>query len=441
MDFTPHTDAEIAEMLRVIGADSIDDLFASVPEAHRLTDGLDLPGPLTEPQVLRSMDALAKRNRTTRDTVSFLGGGAYDHYVPSVIRHLIGRGEFLTAYTPYQPELSQGTLQAQFEYQTLVAGLLGLDVANASMYEGATALAEACLLACRHTRRPRILVSEAVHPEYRKVLETYLEPGHVTAIPADGTGTTPGLSAAVGPDVAAVVVQNPNFFGCLEDAAPVAEAAHGAGALCIGTFTEPLAFGLIEPPGRTGADLAAGEGQSLGLPLSFGGPYIGMFAVRNELVKAMPGRLIGRTVDRRGTPCYTLTLAAREQHIRRANASSNICSNEALCAVAVAIYLSLLGGTGLPRLARYNHHRSELVKARLGAAGIAPAFSGPTFNEFVVRLPRPAEEVVAALAPGGLVPGLALGRVFPGLADCLLVTVTETASDSDIERLIGSLAP
>lgn len=443
MQFIPHTDAEVAEMLATIGVADIEALFDVIPDELRLREDLDLPGPMDEASVARLMAAEAARDATVDSVTSFLGAGAYDHVVPAAVRALVARGEFLTSYTPYQPELSQGTLQAQFEFQTLVARLLGLDVANASMYEGATSLAEACLMARRHTRRARVLVSRAVHPQYRAVLRTYLDPEVVVEVPFGPDGATdPGaLADLAGADVAAVVVQSPNFFGVVEDVAAAADLAHRHEALLVSTFTEPLAFGLCEPPGALGADVAAGEGQSLGLPLAFGGPYVGLFAVRQALVKVMPGRLVGRTVDSRGTPCYTLTLAAREQHIRRARAGSNICTNEGLCALTVAVYLSLLGRTGLQRLALYNHVRAERLKAMLrGVPGLSFPFSGPTFNEFVVRLRGPAGPTADRLASTGLVPGHPLGRDDPALADCLLVTVTEKRTDADFERLVAALS-
>jgi len=437
MDFTPHTEPEIAEMLRVIGVSSIDDLFLEVPEAARILRGLDLPEGLSEAEVARRVQGLADRN-VAGAMASFLGGGAYDHYVPAAVNHLASRGEFLTSYTPYQAEVSQGTLQAQFEYQTMVASLLGMDVANASMYEGATACAEAALMCRRHTRRQQVLVSAAVHPHYREVLRTYLGPEAIREVPWDAHGATDqaALRAALGPEIAGVVIQSPNFFGVVEDLAPVAGMVHEAGALLVATFTEALAFGLLEAPGMLGADIAAGEGQSLGLPLSYGGPYVGFFAVKQPFVKGMPGRLIGRTLDARGTPCFTLTLAAREQHIRRERASSNICTNEGLCALRVAIHLSLLGREGYRRLARYNHHRAAVVRRRLLAVpGVQAAFDGPFFNEFVLRIPGKVEALLAEGTARGLLPGLAVGRFLPDLEGGLLVTVTEQRGDGDIDRL------
>ncbi len=443
MQFVPHTDAEVAEMLAVVGVADIEALFEAIPADLRLRGDLDLPGPMDEAAVARLMAAEAACNATVDRVTSFLGAGAYDHFVPAAVRALVARGEFLTSYTPYQPELSQGTLQAQFEFQTLVARLLGLDAANASMYEGATALTEACLMARRHTRRERVLVSRAVHPQYRAVLRTYLGAEAIVEVPFGSDGATDfgALSGLAGADGAAVVVQSPNFFGVVEDVATAADLAHRHEALLVSSFTEPLAFGLCAPPGALGADVAAGEGQSLGLPLAFGGPYVGLFAVRQPLVKVMPGRLVGRTVDSRGTPCYTLTLAAREQHIRRARAGSNICTNEGLCALTVAVYLSLLGRTGLQRLALYNHVRAERLKGMLGGVpGLSFPFSGPTFNEFVVRLPGPADPVAERLGSVGLVPGYPMGRDHPDLRDCLLVSVTEKHTDADFERLVAALS-
>lgn len=438
MDFTPHTEAEVAEMLRAIGVSSIDELFRAIPETFAVEGGLKLPDGMSEAAVLARMNALAMKNVPVTCATSFLGAGAYDHYVPSAVHHLTGRGEFLTVYTPYQPELSQGTLQAQFEYQTMVAGILGMDVANASMYEGATGLAEACLMATRHARRPKVLVSRGVHPQYREVVRTYLGADRVVEAPLDPvTGATARVD--VGSDIAAVVIQSPNFLGVVEDQQAFSDAAHAAGALSIATFTEALAFGLIEAPGNLGADLATGEGQSLGLPLSFGGPYIGFFAVKQPFVKVMPGRLIGRTRDAHGNPCYALTLAAREQHIRRERASSNICSNEGLCALAVAIHLSLLGKAGYAKLARYNHLRAEALKKRLADKGYAPAFTGPTFNEFAVRVPGRAADLVERLAASYVVPGYDLGQEDPAWGSLLLVNVTEQRSDADFDRLLAAL--
>jgi len=441
MDFTPHTEAEIAEMLKVIGVSSVEELFSVIPSEFKVQGCMKLPESMSEAEVLAYMKDLAAMNRTADQVPTFLGAGAYDHYVPAAIHHLVGRGEFLTGYTPYQPELSQGTLQAQFEYQSVVTQVLGMDVSNASMYEGATALAEACLMAQKHTRRRMIAVSEFVHPQYVEVLNTYLDPAEIIVIPGgtDGATDIAAARAIVNDTVAGVVVQTPNFLGVVEDFRQFADLAHEAGAIAIATFTEALAFGLIDPPGNCGADICAGEGQSLGLPLAFGGPYVGMFAVKDGFVKGMPGRLIGRTKDHEGRDCYVLTLAAREQHIRRERASSNICSNEALCGLAVSIYMSMLGRNGYPKLAMLNHVRAEKLKKMLIAAGFILPFSGPTFNEFVVRIGGDAAGRVASMAAAGVVPGLALGCFRADLADCILVAVTEKTSDADFEALVSAL--
>lgn len=438
MDFTPHTTDEISEMLRVIGVSSIKELFSGIPDAF---EPLHLPEQMDEADVIAYMRDLASRNKGA-SFISFLGAGAYDHYVYAAVHHLTSRGEFLTAYTPYQPEASQGTLQAQFEFQTMVASLLGMDAANASMYEGATALAEACLMCLRQSRRPRVVVSAGVHPEYRAVLHNYIEQDRISEFPVDpvtGASDIKALASMITPEIGAVVLQSPNFFGVVEDTSAIADLAHKAQSYMIATFTEAMAFGLIEPPGRLGADVAAGEGQSLGLPLSFGGPYVGLFAVKQPFIRAMPGRLIGLTTDRNGSTCYTLTLAAREQHIRRERASSNICTNEGLCAVAVAIQLSLLGKTGFQRLALFNHIRAEKLKSMLSSRGIKVAFDGPTFNEFVVRLRKPAELVYERLTDVGLVPGFPLSRYYPQWQDLLLITVTERRTDAEFERLVSAL--
>jgi glycine dehydrogenase subunit 1 len=441
MKFTPHTDKQVKEMLQAIGVSDIEDLFADIPEEARVRGLLEIGEPLSEQEVTEIMRSLAKANKTVSDVTSFLGAGAYDHFCPAVIHHILERGEFLTSYTPYQPELSQGTLQAQFEYQSMVAGLLGMDVANASMYEGATALAEACLLAKRWTRKGKVLVSRTVHPEYRQVLETYLGKDFVNEVgfASDGQTDKDALFSLDTKDVACIVIQSPNFFGVVEDIKSFADFAHDKGCLLVATFTEPLAFGLIESPGALGADIAAGEGQSFGIPLSFGGPYVGLFACKKEFLKTMPGRLVGITVDKQGRECYVLTLAAREQHIRRANATSNICTNEGLCAIAVAIYLSLLGEDGLRMLAEYNHLHAERLKKALRDAGIKIAFSAPTFNEFVVDLNKDATEICDQLKEEGIVAGLPLARFYKDLKSYLLITVTEKTRQKDFDRLINAL--
>lgn len=443
MDFIPHTQREIEEMLRVVGVGSVEELFDHIPAEYLRRGKLVLGPPLGEREVVSRMRALAESNATAVSYACFLGAGAYNHFVPAVVNHILLRGEFLTSYTPYQPELSQGTLQSQFEYQTMVSRLLGLEVANASMYEGATALAEACVLARRHTRRTRIVVSRTVHPQYRAVLRTYFGKDAVRECPySPETGQTDveKLRSLLDPTVAAVVLQSPSYFGVVENLSPAVEVARESGALMVATFTEPLAFGLVAPPGDAGADVAAGEGQSLGLPLGFGGPYVGLFAARRRFLKAMPGRIVGLTKDRYGKECYVLVLSAREQHIKRGRAGSNICTNEGLCATAVAIYLSLLGKEGFRKLALTNHLRAVSFLRRLTALkGIRVAFDSPIFNEFVVRLPVSPNRVRDALLGERILAGHPLGVDYPELSDCLLVAVTECLSDADFDKYLCAL--
>jgi glycine dehydrogenase subunit 1 len=445
MRYIPHTPEDIDHLLRTIGVPSVDALFEQVPEALRLARPLDLPPALAEADLRRHLEGLAGRNRGPRRALSFLGGGVYDHYAPAAIDEILRRSEFYTAYTPYQAEVSQGTLQAIFEFQTMVCQLLGLDVANASLYDGSTALAEALLMAQRITKRDRVLVSASVHPEYRGVVDGYFgaHPEDVETIPfgPDGRVDLGTLNERLDDTVAAVAVQHPNFFGCLTPIDEVVALARSRGALVVVTFSEALAFGLVKPPGAFGADIVAGEGQSLGIAPSFGGPHLGLFAARSEHVRAMPGRLVGQTVDARGRDAFVLTLSTREQHIRRERATSNICTNQGLCALAATVFLSLLGPRGLAKLARLNHVNAQRARAAIEAlAGFTARFpDAPVFNEFVVRTPRPAAEIVAALAAEGLVPGLDLGRFYPELGDSLLVTVTEQHGPADIERLAAAL--
>ncbi len=441
MRYLPHTDEEIAAMLRAVGAGSLEDLFSTVPDGCRLDRPLDLPGPLTEWELGRRMEALADRTAAAQKV--FVGAGSYEHFIPSVVPALVGRSEFLTAYTPYQPEVSQGTLQGIYEYQTLVCRLLGMEVANASMYDGASALAEALLMAIRVTRRTTVAVSRTVHPLYRQVVATYLGPGghDVVELPYRQDGTT-DLSALEGrDDLAAVAVQSPNFFGCVEDLGAAGEAARAGGGLLVAAFTEPLAYGLLRSPGACGADIACGEGQSLGVPQSFGGPGLGIFTARARHLRSMPGRLVGKTVDRRGRRGFVLTLSTREQHIRRERATSNICSNQNLCALSAAVYLSCLGKRGIRDLARLNYDKAEHLKARLRAAGAVPRFGAPTFNEFVVDLPGAMAERRERLLEEGVVAGLPLERYYPELRGAYLLCVTETKSRADMDRLVEGLSP
>jgi len=439
MRYLPHTGEDIAEMLKVVGAASLDELFSSIPEACRRKTELDLPEPMTEWELNDHMEALAKSMAVAPEYKLFLGAGSYEHHIPASVSYLLGRSEFSTAYTPYQPEISQGTLQAIFEYQSLTAALLGMDVANASLYDGASALAEALLMAARISRQKKVAVSTLIHPHYRQVIRTYLEPAEfeIIELPYTRGGRTDlsGLENIKG--LGAVAVQSPNFFGCIEDLAAIGNLTRGTRTLFVTSFTEPLAYGLYKSPGSQGADIACGEGQSFGIPQSFGGPGLGMFACLKQYVRNMPGRLIGQTEDREGRRGFVLTLATREQHIRREKATSNICTNSGLCAITAAMYLASLGGTGLRELARLNYDKSEYLKKELRKAGFKVAFDGPTFNEFVVEFPNGA--AYQRLLDQKVVAGLPLASYFPELSDHYLVCVTETRTKADMDGLVEEL--
>ncbi len=428
-------------MLAAIGVESVEDLISAIP--RRLQELPDLPSGLDEPALLRHLSGLEERNRPAGAGRCFVGAGAYEHATPSVVEALVSRAEFSTTYTPYQPEVSQGTLIAGFEFQTLIARLTGLDAANSSMYDGASATAEAALLAMRHTGRGAVVVSGALHPEWLSVLKTYLSGvgGEVrTADPVDGRTPAGALEPHVDDDVACVILQQPNFFGQLEEMRPAAEAAHRAGALFVAAC-DPLALGILASPGECGADIAVGDVQPLGIPLNYGGPYAGYLAVRQPLVRQMPGRLVGMARDGQGRRGFTLTLQTREQHIRRERATSNICTNQALVALAATVYLCLVGREGLREVARQNVVRARRAAQRLAEiSGVSLAFSGPFFNEFVLRLPAAAGEVARRVREGsGIWPGLDLGRFRPELEDCLMVCVTETKTREDVEALRSAL--
>lgn len=444
MRFIPHTPQDAREMLSVIGLEEVGDLFRDVPEDLRARATIHLPGGLSEQEVYRQAVDIASRNAGV-GFLSFLGAGAYPHFVPALVDQVLQRAEFYSAYTPYQPEVSQGTLQAIFEFQTLVSMLFGLDVANASMYDGASAAAEAVLMALRlQPKRRRIVVARSVHPEYRQVAATYLEGlGDHELVEApfgvDGRLDLSWLAAHADAETAALVVGYPNFFGVLEDLGAVADAVRGTGALLITATAEPLALAVAKPPGAHGVDIAVGEGQSFGVPLQYGGPGVGLFATRAQHIRNMPGRLVGEAVDDGGRRGYVLTLATREQHIRRERATSNICTNHGLMALAVTVYLSQMGKQGLRRLACVNLERAHETRRRLCAQNRwQPRFTGPFFNEFAVRGPgvnaalRRAEE-------GGVLAGVPLGRWYPELDDTLLIAATEVHDDAAIERLARAL--
>ncbi len=439
MRYLPHTEQDIQAMLQVIGLDSLEGLFATIPKDCRRTEALNLPEPLTEWELNRHMDKLAADMAAAPEYKVYMGAGSYEHHIPETIRQLILRSEFFTAYTPYQPEISQGTLQAIYEYQTLVTRLLGLDVANASMYDGASSLAEALLMSIRVSRRRKVAVSTAINPLYREVVKTYLAPTgyEIIDLPYREDGRTDLAALANLEDLAGVAVQSPNFFGCVEDLKALGENVHAdPKTLFIVAFSEPLAYGLLKSPGSLGADVACGEGQSFGIPRSFGGPGLGMFAATKKCLRSMPGRLIGQTVDRDGKRGFVLTLATREQHIRREKATSNICSNQGLCATMSAMFMASLGGTGIRELSRLNHAKAEYLKTGLAQAGFNIPFSTSTFNEFVVQLPEGFSEIYQRLLDKKIVAGLPLESWYPELAGCYLMCATETASKDDLDELI-----
>jgi len=446
MRFVPHTEADIARMLAAIGVQKISDLFSTVPAGLRKTAVLDLPAGLPEQDVVARLTDLAAADRPL---ASFQGAGCYNHFVPAAVAQILSRSEFATAYTPYQPEVSQGTLQACFEFQTYVAILTGLDVANASVYDGASALAEAVLMSLRiGARRDRILISDGVHPEYRAVVETYLGGfgrGTVETVPlaADGRTDTAALAELIGDDVAAVCIGYPNLYGVVDDLPGAASLAAANGALTVSVTTEALALALLRAPGECGADIAVAEGQSLGLPISYGGPGVGLFAARRKFVRQMPGRLVGETTDERGRRGYVLTLATREQHIRREKATSNICTNQGLAALATTVFLGLAGRRGLRELAVRNAVLAHEVAARLEAeAGLARVHTGEFFNEFVVAEP-PGDTWYADAVAAGVIPGVRLRELLPGRRDAdgqLLVTVTECNAPDQVDALVRCLA-
>jgi glycine dehydrogenase subunit 1 len=442
MRYLPLTPADRAQMLSVIGAASIDDLFADVPAAARKTELFDLPLHAGEMEVERQLQALAAMNRPAGAGPFFCGAGAYKHHIPATVDHVIQRSEFLTSYTPYQPEIAQGTLQVLFEFQSQVAALTGLEVANASMYDGSTGCAEAVMMAQRVTRRKGAVLSGGLHPHYAAVTQTiaHAEGMDIKRLPV-AIDAEDAVVAAIGPDTACVVVQTPNVFGTVTDVSKIAEAAHKAGALLIVVTTEAVSFGLLKSPGEMGADIAVAEGQSIGVGLSYGGPYVGLFACREKFVRQMPGRLCGETVDADGQRGFVLTLSTREQHIRREKATSNICTNSGLCALAFSIHMSLLGERGLRELAALNHSRARELRDALAAVPGVEILTPRFFNEFAIRLPQGAAATVEALLEDGVVAGVPYARLDPraGLDDVLLVCATETTTAEDIAAFAQAL--
>ncbi len=444
--YLPTGSTDRREMLERIGVASEEELFESLPEAVRLSEPPDVEGPLGDQDLRRYFDRLQTANRAPgRDVASFLGAGAYRHDVPAAVDHLLYRSEFFTVYTPYQPEMSQGTLQAIFEFQTFISMLTGLPIANASLYDGASAFAEGVLMADRLQRkRRRIVVSKGVHPQYRQTLETYIQNLDLDIVEVgwDETGATDltALAEAVDSQTICVAVQSPNYLGVVEGWRGAAEVAHGAGALLVGVVAEALSMALLESPGDGGCDIAIGEAQSMGLSLSYGGPYLGFLAAHEKAKRAIPGRLVGQTVDVEDRRAFVLTLATREQHIRREKATSNICTNQSLCALAATIYMALHGRTGLRRLAEINLQRAASLRRRLVAIpGVSSAFESPCFNEFLVRVDADTDSVMTGLAERGVLAGIRLGADYPELEDGFLVAVTESNTPEEIDRFVDAL--
>ncbi len=440
MPFIANTEEQRAEMLQAIGVESIDDLFAVIPPELR-SDALNIPPGLTEQEVRYKLSALADHNTT--NLIGFLGGGFYDHFIPAALEALVSRSEFYTAYTPYQPEISQGTLQAIYEFQSSICRLTGMEVANASLYDGGTAVYEAIMMAMRCTRRRRVVVDDSVSPIYRKMVKSYTSNLGIELIETqsrDGLADRETLAAEIDDSTAALIVQNPNFFGCLDDVSDLAELAHAKGALLI-VSCYPIPLGLIKSPGEMGADIVVGEGQSLGMSVSFGGPYLGFMATRKKYMRKMPGRICGRTKDAQGRDGFVQTLQAREQHIRRDKATSNICTNQGLCALTALVYLSLLGKEGFRELAQVCADKAAYAQQRLlEVPGVTMRFPNRWyFNEFVLNLPMAADKVIRGLLHRGIAAGFPLGRYWPEMNNCLLVAVTEKRTKEDIDFLAHAL--
>jgi len=441
MRYLPHTPQDIAAMLKAIRIDSLEGLFAHIPDDCRRQEALNIPEHLTEWELNDHMDTLSGSMAVSPDYKVFMGAGSYEHYIPSAVSFLLGRSEFVTAYTPYQPEVSQGTLQAIYEYQTLTSRLLGMEVANASQYDGASSLAEAMLMTIRVSRKKAVAVSRAVHPLYRRVLETYFEPTdlEIRELPYLADGTTDLSPLNDMDDLGGVAVQSPNFFGCLENVADINQTLENKKALLVVCFSEPLAYGIYKNPGECGADIACGEGQSLGIPRTFGGPALGMFASKMKYVRNLPGRLVGETVDLDGRRGHVLTLSTREQHIRREKATSNICTNHSLCALAAVMYMAALGGTGFRELAQLNYDKSEYLKSALTSAGFNLPFCQATFNEFVVEFPAGFTKTYQRLLKKKMIAGLPLDDFYPELKNHYLLCATETVTKADMDRLVQEI--
>lgn len=439
--YLPMTEQDKKEMLATIGVESVDELFSDIPESVRFTGLYNIKEAKSEASLLKELKQLAAKNQDTEANVSFLGAGVYNHYRPVIVDHVISRSEFYTAYTPYQPEISQGELQAIFEFQTMIAELTGMDLANSSMYDGGTSLAEAGMLAAGHTRRKKIFVSEAVHPEYRDVVATYAYGQSIEIVPIptkDGVTDIVALKNLVDADTAAVMVQYPNFFGQIEDLKAIADVTHEAKGLFI-VSANPLALGILTPPGKLGADITVGDAQVFGIPESFGGPYCGYFATTTKLMRKVPGRLVGETVDQEGRRGYVLTLQAREQHIRREKATSNICSNQALLALAASVAMTALGKQGIQEMAKQNIVKTRYAKNAFETAGFVIPFQGAHFNEIVVKTNKSVTEINKRLLEKGIIGGFDLGRLYPELENHALIAVTELRTREEIDAFVAEM--
>ncbi|GJL77109.1 MAG: glycine dehydrogenase [Nitrospinaceae bacterium] len=446
MRYIPHTEKDIQEMLARIGVKNVEELFESIPEPLRLGEQpLGLPGSLAEAELTAFLGRMQNRNANAQDMSLFLGAGAYRHFSPALIDHLISRGEFATSYTPYQPEVSQGTLQAIFEFQTLISMLTGMEIANASMYDGASALAEAVVMANRINDKNEILISRTVHPEYRQVVETYTQSNAIELIEipfaANGKTDVDSIANRLNEQTSAVVLQSPNFFGVIEQYAGLKKQLADRGVLLIVVVAEALSLGILKPPGERGADIVVGEGQSFGLSLSYGGPYVGFFATQDKFLRQTPGRLVGETIDREGRRSYVLTLSTREQHIRRERATSNICTNQGLCALAATVYLATMGKQGLREVALLNVRKADYLKNRLRKIkGFSIRFDADTFNEFVLECPKPAEEMRDSLMQeANILAGVPLATYYPELENSLLLCATELNTQEEMDRLAEKL--
>ena len=442
MRYLSTSDEEQKEIFQSLGISSMEDLLNSIPSEIRVQDSLEMQPALTEPELIHYFHEIEKKNSTHQ--VSFLGGGVNQHLIPLVISSLISRGEFLTSYTPYQAEISQGTLQAIFEYQTFICQLTGMEISNASMYDGSSALAESALMASRISKKKRFLIAETIHPEYREVMHTYTRYQEFILdevnFYSNGSLNLENLEKEINEDVAAVIVQSPNFFGNLESLKALTEICHSNGVLVIVNIAELLSLGILKPPGLFGADIVCGEAQSLGVPQSFGGPHIGFLATRERFLRNLPGRLAGQTIDKNGKRGFVLTLSTREQHIRREKATSNICTNQNLTALMVTIYCSLMGKNGIREIAIQNLRKTQYAINALSNVGVKLLFNGPRFNEFVIRPKCSIEELLRRCDKVGVIPGLSLQRYYPGLENSLLISITETKTKQQIDKLIKCLS-